>query len=316
MAPHPRTTSGTRGAVTVPEAGGGWGRRRLVSGLALLLVAALMLLVGLGYAAYYAIAPDSAAGPAGRGAVATSEQAPLGGIPHQAGGSGDDRRDRLAAAPMMPVSPSHAQPAPPATRPAEPMTIPAATGAGPAGVLTGFPKTPQGAVGQLAAIEATVLQAMSIPIAHDVYDAWALPGGVGAEQWSMTGNVHTFLTAARMGPEKDARTAVYATPVGAQVKGSDGPDWVLACVLLEVDAVIEQVSQIAYGHCERMQWHEEPASPNGAAASSAAEGRWMIAPGHAAAAAPSTWPGTARAIAAGWQRWDQDQPDFGTAAKD
>jgi hypothetical protein len=316
MAIHPSATSRTNPATTVPDAGGGWSRRRLISVLALLLAAVLVLLVGLGYAAYFAIAPDSGAASAPSGAVATGEASPPGGIPNQPTGSGGDRRDRLAAAPMLPAAPSDAQPAPPATRLAEPMAIPAATGAGPAGVLTGFPRTPQGAVGQLAAIEATVLQAMSIPVAHDVYDAWALPGGVGAEQWSMTGNVQTFLATARMGPEKDMGTVVMVTAAGAQIKGSDGPDWVLACVLLEVDALIEQVARIAYGHCERMQWHEEPASPKDPAASNTPEGRWMIAPGEAPAAAPSTWPGTERAIDAGWKRWDQEQPDLGTAGQD
>lgn len=316
MATRPTSTSRANSATTAPGAGGGWSRRRLMVVLALLVVAALALLAGLGYAAYYALIPNLGAAPSPHGRTVTGEQAPPSGIPHEAARSGGDRRDRLAAAPMASVAASEALPAPPATRPAEPMTIPAATAAGLAGVLTGFPKTPQGAVGQLAAIEATVLQAMSIPVAHDVYDAWALPGGVGAEHWSMTGNVRTFLAAARMGPAKEAGTVVLATPVGVQIKGSDGPDWVLACVLLEVDAVIEQAAKIGYGHCERMQWHEEPVSPTGPAGTNAFGGRWMIAPGEAPAAAPSTWPGTERAAAAGWKRWDQARSDPATAGRD
>ena len=54
------------------------------------------------------------------------------------------------------------------------ITVPAATTVGPADVPTGFPRTPQGAVGQLAAIDTTVLTAMSI--AH----TRAVHRGVGA----------------------------------------------------------------------------------------------------------------------------------------
>lgn len=296
-----------------PDGGGGWGRRRLLVVLVLVAAAALLLVAGLGYAAYNALTAQPGADPGRPGTVATGVTNPPSGIPDRAAEALGERRDRIAATPMMSVAPTDAQPAPPAARPADPMMIPAAEAPGPAGVLTGFPKTPQGAVGQLAAIEATVLQAMSIPVANDVYDAWALPGGVGAQHWSMTGNVRDFLTAARMGPEKDPNTVVYATPVGAQVKGTDGPDWVLACVLLQVDAVIEQVAKIGYGHCERMQWHDEPA-PTSPSGTSQTGGRWMIAPGDPPAVAPSTWPGTDRAIGAGWKRWDHAQPDSAAGA--
>ena len=44
--------------------------------------------------------------------------------------------------------------------------------------------------------------------------------------------------------------------MAAQVKGSDGPDWVLACVLMDVQAQVASTGRIAYGHCERMQWDE------------------------------------------------------------
>ena len=46
---------------------------------------------------------------------------------------------------------------------------------------TGFPRTPAGALAQLAQIDTAVVQAMSLPVAREVYQAWALPGGVGAE---------------------------------------------------------------------------------------------------------------------------------------
>ncbi len=39
------------------------------------------------------------------------------------------------------------------------------------------------------------------------------------------------------------------------MKGTDGPDWVLACVLLDIRAAIVTDARIGYGHCERMTWH-------------------------------------------------------------
>ncbi len=283
------------------DAAAGWSRGRLLGLLLIVVLTALLVLAGLGYAAWFALNPRDASAPrpattgAGHGVPARP-----GGIPDTRAGTAKERRDAIAAAPMLTVDASDAAPAPPSTRTVGSLTIPAATTGGPALVPTGFPHTPAGALGQLAAIETTVLQAMSIPVAHDVYDAWALPGGVGAQDWILTGNVQAFLGAAGMGPEKDPGTIVLATPAAAQVKGTDGPDWVLACVLLQVRAVIATDARIGYGHCERMQWHPDPSVAG-------VGGRWMIAPGTPPAVAPSTWPGTDRAIAAGWRPWREDQ---------
>ena len=259
--------------------------------------AALLLVAGLVFAVHLALTSTAKPTPAAPNGAHVTQPS---GIPQSQALSREDRRDGIAAAPMPAARPSDAKPTPPATELAEPLTVPAATTAGPAMVPSGFPRTPQGAVGQLAAIEMTVLQAMSIPVAHTVYEQWALPGGVGAGEWSMTDNVQSFLGAAQMGAEKDLRTVVLATPAAAQVKGTDGPDWVLACVLLEVRAFIESDARIGYGHCERMQWHEEHEQSD---QTGTAGGRWMIAPGDPPAPAPSTWPGSDKAIAAGWKNW-------------
>ena len=155
---------------------------------------------------------------------------------------------------------------------------------------TGFPKTPEGAIGQLAAIESTVLDAMSIAQANAVYGAWALPGGVGAAGWELTADVQAFLGSTGGQARRWAR-AWSPRPAAAQVKGVDGDGWVLACVLLDVRAVLVTDSRIGYGYCERMQWV------------GGAGGRWMIAPGTPPARAPSTWPGTQLSIQAGWRTW-------------
>ena len=83
---------------------------------------------------------------------------------------------------------------------------------------------------------------LPVATAHHVYDDWAMPGGVGADEWQMTANVTSFLGAAGMGPTMAPGATVSAIPSGAQVKGTDGPDWTVACVLFEVDATISSQS--------------------------------------------------------------------------
>ena len=157
--------------------------------------------------------------------------------------------------------------------------------------MTGFPHTPEGAIGQLAQIDLAVLQSMSLSTAEEVYNAWALPGGVRAEDWWITASVRAFLSSTGMGEVKDPSASVTLEPAAALVKGTDGPDWATVCVLMKVSATYKSEGQIAFAHCERMQW---------------VGGRWMVAPGAPPAPAPATWPGTQLAHEAGWRTWSTD----------
>lgn len=197
-------------------------------------------------------------------------------------------RDRIAAAPMMSLPSEAANRPDPALTPAPPLRVPAAVnGRGPAGIPT-FPHTYPGAVAQLAAIDVAVLEAMSIPHTREVHDAWVLPGGPAMDSWDLAANVAAFLRSSRQGAAKDAATLVRVRPVGAMVKGTDGPDWLVACVLLDVSATIRAEARMGWGHCARMQWMD---------------GRWQIAPGEPPVLAPSAWPGSKAAVAAGWLSW-------------
>lgn len=198
------------------------------------------------------------------------------------------RRDALAAAPMVAVSAEDSRSGDPAVSPAPAITVPDATQIGAARVPSGFMRTPDGAVGQLAAIEVVVLQAMSVPRTVEVYREWANPAAGPAAEWRLTAHVRSFLGAVRMGQQKDLTTTVTVTPAAAQVKATDGPDWVVACVLVDVRAVIATEQRMAYGYCERMQWTGR---------------RWTIAAGTPPATAPSTWPDTELAATAGWRTW-------------
>ncbi len=86
---------------------------------------------------------------------------------------------------------------------------------GPAKVPSGFPQTPEGAIGQLAAIEVTVPSAMSIPRTNEVYEAWSSTGAAPIDQWRLTGHVQAFLAAAQMGQTMDPGAKVLVTPVAA-----------------------------------------------------------------------------------------------------
>lgn len=267
---------------TPPPANLPWSRQRLLAALAGVLAGVVALIAGLGFAVYFALT-----GAATTASSDSDHRASTGAQRNETA-----RRDQIAAAPMLDVDATAARPSDPAATPGPAITIPDPTGTGPAGVPSGFPRTPAGAVGQLAAIEQTVLQTMSIPTTSEVYQAWALPGAVPQPQWELTRSVQMFLGAAQMGNTMDPSAAVVITPVGAQIKGSDGGDWSLACVLVTATASGTKTAKAAYGHCERMQWK-----------TGAGGGRWMIGPGAAPAQAPSTWPGTDLAAKAGWKTW-------------
>jgi hypothetical protein len=272
----------------------GWSRNRLLAILASAGVVALALAVGFGYAVYLAIGSAVTGDSPGEQATLSSEQMT------SSTALGEEHRDRVAAQPMLAVDQDAMKPTTPTTQLADTIVIPGAIGSGADDVATGFPHTPEGAIGQLAALSQTVLTSMRVATAHQVYDEWALPGGVGAEAWQMTLNVTSFLGAAGMGATKAPGATVSVIPAAAQVKGTDGPDWTVACVLFQVEATISSQSSIGYGYCERMQWRTESGSP--------ASGRWLIAPGTPPAPAPNTWPGSALALKAGWLTWTTKGP--------
>jgi len=261
----------------------GWSRRRLLAMVAALATTAVVLIASLVYAIITAVSGHSTDSAISSGSVevVTFSTDPA------ADPRGDQYRDRVAAAAMLSTDRDDLIEQPAATSVATTVVVPPATSSGPAGVPTGFTHTPEGAVGQLAAIDTTVLTAMSTSLAADVLDAWSLPGAVSVDEWEMSANIRAFHTQAGT-TETDATVAATAVPVAAQVKGVDGPDWVLACVLYDVQAEITTTARIGYGRCERMQW---------------ADGRWMIGPGEPPAPAPSTWPGSERSIQAGWHPW-------------
>ncbi len=279
---------------TTGEAVAAWSPARVAATLAGAALGAALLLGGLALAVHDMLAGPSA--PDAQPAPVPTTDSPAALLPS---GAGPARRDAVAAALMLAVRLTDAKPGVPAAVTGPSLSVPAATSVGPGQVPSGFPRTPEGAVGQLGAITATVLQGMSIPLANEVYRGWALPDRPGIAQWELAGGVQAFLAAAKMGPTKDVSAAVIATPAAGLVKGADGgdgiggADWVLACVLMRVRATAARSAQVGYGYCDRMLWQD---------------GRWMLGPGATPAKAPSTWPGSELSIQAGWLTWSQPQP--------
>lgn len=255
-----------------------WSRRRAVATVTVAGMAVVAVVVGAVVSLYLTFRP----------ATDAEQSAAAGGQgPEQLVMVGD--RDQIAAAPMLEITPADATGGTPATSLPEHIVIPRPTDSGPARIPTGFPRTPEGAVGQLNAIVSEVVTVMSIPHAHEVYEAWSAPGAGPAQDWSMTQNVARFLESAGIpGQSADGRVQVAVTPQAGQIKGGDGPDWVVACVLLTLEASYERRAEVAYGHCERMTWDID---------------RWVIDEGAAPAVAPSTWAGTDLAARAGWRTW-------------
>lgn len=255
----------------MPTQPGQWSRPRLLLLLAAVATSLVLVIAGLGLTVWHAVTERTSTPPS---RPAPSASATL-------------NRDEMAAAPMASVDPQAAFTPDPAATPAGTIRIPSGTGErGPAGVPTGFPPTPEGAVGQWSAIVQAVLEGMSLNATRDVHADWVAPGGPSLEAWTLTRNVRSFLAAGRQGGQaKDVTTVVTATPVAAIVKGVDGPSWVVACVLFDVKASINGESRMGYGLCSRMEW---------------ARNRWQVATGPEPAPAPSAWPGSAAAVEAGW----------------
>ena len=252
-----------------------WGRGKLIAALAGGAVAGLVLLLGVSLAVHSTLTgspADTRDAAVGR-ALPADRQA---------------RRDVLAAEPMLQVSRADALSGVPAAVRGPVIDVPSSTVIGPARVASGFPHTPEGAIGQLAAIEVSVLSEMNVARVVEVYDAWTAEGVAPVEQWRLMGHVRSFLAAAQMVDHLEQGATVIVTPVAAQTKATDGPDWTIACVLADVQAVYRSQARMAFGYCERMTWDG---------------GRWLIASGTPPALAPSTWPGTDLAFEAGWRSW-------------
>ncbi|WNV77897.1 hypothetical protein [Geodermatophilus sp. DSM 44513] len=253
--------------------GSEWGPARLVALLVVGVLVALALLAGLVFAVVGALTEDGPNATEGgqQAAAPTTEMS---------------REDALAAAPMPSAEPEAALPGPLASEAVGVLELPRPTGVGAADVPTGFPDTPEGALAQLAAIDVTAMQSGSLDGVRQVIAAWAAPGGPTGQTWSGVEGMASLLSAAGLSGAGLPQLSIVVRPVMGLVKGTVGPEFAVVCVNFEFTVTVAQTSRIAIADCQRMAW---------------TGGRWVIGPGAEPAPAPSVWPGTEAAIAAGWR---------------
>jgi len=263
-----------------------WTRQKMLA----LLAAGAAVTVGLGVGLLLAVVdavrpgPDSSraeglpvAGPAGPQLSGNATTAAEGAMSEQ---------DQLAGRPMPAVPESASHPLPLSLAdPGPPILLPRSANIGPAGVPTGFPRTPEGALAQLAAIDTAALSSASLPGVRAVIAGWAVPGGPSPTSWSGVRAMAGLLNAAEVtgGP---GQLAVVATPSMGVVKGTVGPDFTVVCVDFAIAVTVNTTARGAIADCQRMVW---------------SGGRWMIGAGAEPADPPSVWPGSDLALQVGYR---------------
>lgn len=266
-----------RAAVAAPMDKPVWGRAKLLAVLTGAVLAVVGLLTGLVLAVVYALdAGDRDQAPDG----------PVASAPSDRRHDGTARRDALAAEPLPTADADDALPGPVSSRDPGVIELPRASGVGPADVPSGFPRTPQGALAQLASIDVTAMQTGSLDGVRQVIDAWAAPGGPTGETWSGVHGMAGLLSSAGLSGAGSPQLAIVVRPAMGLIKGTDGPDFAVVCVDLEFTVTVAATSRIAIADCQRMTWTGD---------------RWLIGPGPEPASAPSVWPGTDRAIEVGYR---------------
>jgi hypothetical protein len=277
-----------------PSRAPSWSRRKMLALLAVAAVVAVLLVVGLALAVLASVHPHRSGGPVS-GAAALARSA-TDAAPSRAAmsvtGMGSDpaasaARDALAAAPMPQVDDAAAQPGPVSTRdPGPALLLPAPTVLGPAGVPTGFPRTPLGAMAQLAEIDRAALQSGRLAEARAVITGWALPGGPTPASWSGVAALAAFLQAAGLSGGGSPQLGLVVSAQMGLIKGTAGAGFVVPCLDFEVDATLAHTARVAVADCQRMVWTGQ---------------RWMIGPGAEPAEAPSVWPDTDTAVQVGYR---------------
>lgn len=200
--------------------------------------------------------------------------------------------NEMASAELPDADLEAAQPGPLTTRTAKAIVLPAATDLGPAGVPTGFPRTPEGAMAQLAAIDRAALEPGTVGRAQEVIADWAAPRGPTPESWSGVQAVASLLSAAGLPASGSSQLSIRVDPAMGFIKGTVGEDFVIPCIDFVITATAADTNRIAAADCQRMVWEVD---------------RWVIGPGSEPTPAPSLWPGTEESIDAGYL-WLQVAP--------
>jgi hypothetical protein len=157
-------------------------------------------------------------------------------------------------------------------------------------VGTGFPKSAQGALAQLIAIDRRAIESASVVIAQDVISAWAAPDGPTPETWSGVTAVQTLLESVDLSANGSTDLAIQLDPAMGLIL-DQAPT---VCVDFILTATVRggEPDRIAVADCQHMTWQVD---------------RWVIASGEEAESTPSLWPGTQASYDVGYQ-WLEVEP--------
>ncbi|GAB3681746.1 hypothetical protein [Saccharopolyspora sp. NPDC049426] len=196
----------------------------------------------------------------------------------------------LASAPMAALPAQSAQPQPMTTeRAGEPITVPAPTQTAGRWITGGFPATPEGALGQLTALDEAAMRGGDPGTYARGFRELALPGAPPPETTGLYSLLRSMRSSAGLPPTGAVPdlTANYQVTHG-QIKGTtDGGRYVVACVLGQFSVDFQgQTLTAGVGDCHALRH---------------VGGDWRISPGPLPAPAPSAWPGSADAVHAGYR---------------
>lgn len=195
-------------------------------------------------------------------------------------------KDEIAARPMPSAPPSANTPAVEVQSSTDPLVTPKATGRQVAGVAV-YPRSPEGAVAQLAALDAAALRNLSVDTGRQVHRQWSLPGAMPVNVWAPTSTSMRFWQ--QHSDQDPTKVTADYTPTQGLVKGTaDKGQWVLACTLGRL-RVSNDADAKQYGlpDCARMKWSDN---------------RWMLDadPGFPALP-PVVWPRSSLSYEAGFR---------------
>ncbi|MCP2097508.1 hypothetical protein LV78_005498 [Actinosynnema pretiosum] len=191
---------------------------------------------------------------------------------------------------MMQLPAQAAQPQAMTTTTAGPaITVPTPSATTGQWIPGGFPDTPEGALGQLKALDETVTASADPQVYAHGFRELAEPGAPnpGTTGWaSLLTSLRSRAQLPVTGPVAGL-SARYQVTHG-QIKGATSQGrYVVVCVLGQFSAGINgRLVSAGVGDCQAMRW-------NGT--------RWQIASGALPATAPSAWPGSADAVKAGYR---------------
>jgi hypothetical protein len=262
-------------------------RKRAGLTLTAVLVAACVLIGGVATVviAHYA----STTAPASTAPAATS--APPTAPPAVSAGG---EEDALAATPMLQLPAQAAQPQAMTTTTAGPaIAVPKPAVTSGRWIPGGFPGTPEGALGQLKALNETTMAAADPQVYARGYRELAEPGAPDPGSTGLASLLRSLRSRAQLpatGPVTGLSASYQLTH--GQIKGvASGGRYAVVCLLGQFSVGVNgQVVSAGVGDCQAMRWDGS---------------QWRIASGALAAPAPSAWPGSADAAKAGYRELNE-----------